>query len=62
MLIGRATFIDPDSRVNIVDWRNAPVSQLYYRYGEGSDYEERFGEREVEGEILARRTVTIARR
>jgi DNA helicase II / ATP-dependent DNA helicase PcrA len=60
VLIGRATFIDPSSRVNIVDWRNAPVSQLYYRYTEGSDYEERFGEREVEGEILARRTVTIA--
>ena len=43
----------------IVDWRNAPVSQLYYRYAEGSDYEETFGEREVEGEVLARRTLTI---
>ncbi len=59
VLIGRATFIDPASRVNIVDWRHAPVSQLYYRYTEGSDYEERFGEREVQGEILARRTVTV---
>jgi DNA helicase-2/ATP-dependent DNA helicase PcrA len=59
VLIGRATFIDPASRVNIVDWRNAPVSQLFYRYAEGSDYEERFGERDVEGEILARRTVTV---
>src|SRR6185436_18494952 len=59
VLIGRATFIDPASRINIVDWRNAPISQLYYRYEEGSDYEERFGEREAEGEILARRTLTI---
>jgi DNA helicase-2/ATP-dependent DNA helicase PcrA len=59
VLVGRATFIDPSNRVNIVDWRNAPISQLYYRYEEGSDYEERFGDREVEGEILARRTVTI---
>ncbi|MEO8211737.1 MAG: ATP-binding domain-containing protein [Myxococcales bacterium] len=59
VLIGRATYVDPKTRVNIVDWRNAPVSQLYYRYGEGSDYEERFGEREVEGEILVRRTLTI---
>lgn len=57
--IGRATFVDPATRVNVVDWRHAPVSQLYYRYEEGSDYEERFGERDVEGEILARRTVTI---
>ena len=59
VLIGRATYVDPKTRINIVDWRNAPVSQLYYRYGEGSDYEERFGEREVEGEILVRRTLTI---
>jgi DNA helicase II / ATP-dependent DNA helicase PcrA len=59
VFIGRATFVDPAARVNIVDWRDAPISQLYYRYPEGSDYEERFGEREVEGEILARRTVTI---
>ena len=50
-MVGRATFIDPANRVNIVDWRNAPISQLYYRYEEGSDYEERFGDREVEGEI-----------
>ena len=59
VLVGRASFIDPANRVNIVDWRNAPVSQLFYRYTEGSDYEERFGEREVEGEVLIRRTVTI---
>nr|HVT08701.1 UvrD-helicase domain-containing protein [Polyangia bacterium] len=59
ILIGRATFVDAKSRVQIVDWRNAPVSQLYYRYAEGSDYEETFGEREVEGEVLARRTLTI---
>jgi DNA helicase-2/ATP-dependent DNA helicase PcrA len=59
VLIGRATYVDPARRVNVVDWRHAPVSQLYYRYEEGSDYEERFGEREVSGEIRARRTLTI---
>jgi DNA helicase-2/ATP-dependent DNA helicase PcrA len=59
VFIGRATFVDPKSRVNIVDWRHAPVSQLFYRYAEGSDYEETFGERDVEGEVVARRTVTI---
>jgi DNA helicase-2/ATP-dependent DNA helicase PcrA len=57
--IGRATFTDPRARVHIVDWRNAPISQLYYCYPEGSDYEETFGEREVRGEIVARRTLTI---
>jgi DNA helicase-2/ATP-dependent DNA helicase PcrA len=59
VFIGRATFTDPCTRIAIVDWRNAPVSQIYYRYSEGSDYEETFGEREVEGDILVRRTVTI---
>src|SRR3569623_734555 len=59
VLLGRATYVDPKSRVNVVDWRHAPISQLYYRYEEGGDYEERFGDRDVEGEIVARRTVTI---
>ncbi len=59
VLIGRTTFIDAPARVNIVDWRHAPVSQLFYRYSEGSDYEERFGDRDVEGEVLVRRTLTI---
>ncbi len=59
VFIGRATFTDPKSRIAIVDWRNAPVSQLYYCYTEGSDYDETFGEREVEGDILVRRTLTI---
>ena len=59
VFIGRAGFTDSQARVHIVDWRNAPVSQLYYRYPEGSDYEETFGNREVEGDVVARRTVTI---
>ena len=59
VLIGRATFVDAAARVNIVDWRHAPVSQLFYRYSEGSDYEERFGDRDVEGDVIARRTLTI---
>jgi DNA helicase-2/ATP-dependent DNA helicase PcrA len=59
VFIGRATYVDAKNRINIVDWRHAPVSQLFYRYAEGSDYEETFGDREVEGEIVARRTLTI---
>src|SRR4051812_14373894 len=59
VMIGRATFVDAKAGVRVVDWRHAPVSQLFYRYTEGSPYEERFGDREVEGEVLVRRTVTI---
>jgi DNA helicase-2/ATP-dependent DNA helicase PcrA len=60
VLIGKTTYIDPRAGIRIVDWRHAPVSQLYYRYEEGARYEEVFGEREVEGTVLARRTLAIA--
>ena len=56
ILIGRSTFLDPKTGVRIVDWRDAPVSRVYYRYEEGDDYDEIFGDREVEGEVLVRRT------
>ncbi|MDI1478106.1 ATP-binding domain-containing protein [Polyangium sp. y55x31] len=59
VLIGRTTHVDAKAGVRIVDWRHAPVSQLYYRYEEGAEYEETFGDREVEGKVLVRRTVTI---
>ena len=59
MLIGARSFVEPGGGVQIVDWRNAPVSRLFYRYEEGDAYEERLGDRLVEGEILARRTVAI---
>ncbi len=59
VLIGRSTYLDSSAGVRIVDWRDAPVSRLYYRYAEGDDYEEVFGGREVEGEVVVRRSVTI---
>ena len=59
MLIGRATFVDAKRRINIVDWRHAPVSQLFYRYSEGSDYEERSAIATSRARSLVRRTVTI---
>lgn len=62
VLIGRGTYLDTNSGVRIVDWRDAPVSRLFYRYAEGDDYDETFGDREVYGEVLARRSVTITER
>ena len=59
VLIGKTTLVNGKAGVRIVDWRHAPVSQIYYRYEEGAEYEETFGEREVEGKVLVRRTVTI---
>ncbi len=59
VLIGQRGYVEPGGGVQIVDWRNAPVSRLFYRYEEGDSYEEQLGNRLVEGEILARRTVAI---
>ncbi len=59
VLIGSRGFVKPGSDVAIVDWRNAPVSRIYYRYEEGDDYEEEFGGRVVSGIVEARRTISI---
>lgn len=57
--LGRGTYLDSENGVRVVDWRNAPVSRIYYRYQEGESYEELFGDRAVDGEVLVRRDVTI---
>lgn len=59
VLIGRGTYLDTKSGVRIVDWRDAPVSRLFYRYEEGDGYDEVFGEREVSGTVTTRRSLTI---
>jgi len=60
ILIGARSYVDSESGIKIVDWRQAPVSRIFYRYREGDDYEETLGGRSVEGQVLARRSVAIA--
>lgn len=60
VLIGNATYVDTERGVRIVDWRDAPVSRLYYRYAEGDEYEEDFGGRTLEGRVDVRRAVVIS--
>jgi hypothetical protein len=59
VMIGKRGFIDRTSNVQIVDWRNAPVSRIYYRYEEGDDYEEEFAGKSLDGVVEARRNVSI---
>ncbi|MFO0757068.1 MAG: ATP-binding domain-containing protein [Byssovorax sp.] len=58
-LLGRATLLDPAEGVRIVDWRVAPVAQIFYRYREGDAYEEDFPGRVAEGVVEARRLVVF---
>ncbi|HWE29641.1 MAG TPA: AAA family ATPase, partial [Polyangia bacterium] len=60
VLIGRRSLIDRAAGVQIVDWRDAPVSQVYYRYDEGDDYDEEVAGGTLRGVVLARRNVSIA--
>ena len=59
VLIGKRGLVDREAGVVIVDWRNAPISRIYYRYDEGDDYDEDFGREERSGVVLARRTVSF---
>jgi DNA helicase-2/ATP-dependent DNA helicase PcrA len=59
VLIGGRSYVDAAAGIRVVDWRNAPVSRIYYRYAQGDDYEESLGGRTVEGVVVARRSVAI---
>ena len=60
VLIGSKSYLDSNAGVRVVDWRQAPVSRIFYRYGETDDYEELLGGRTVEGVVTVRRSVAIS--
>ncbi|HVN84588.1 MAG TPA: ATP-binding domain-containing protein [Candidatus Binatia bacterium] len=57
ILLGKATRLQRG--VSIVDWRNAPISRVFYRYRQGDEYDEEIAGRARNGQVMARRTVTI---
>jgi DNA helicase IV len=57
--LGYATYIDAGANVRVVDWRVAPVAQLFYRYREGDHFEESFPGREASGDVELRRVVVV---
>src|SRR6185295_3967436 len=57
IMLGKGTRLQRG--VRIVDWRNAPISRIFYRYQQGDQYEEEIAGRSLTGEVVARRTVTI---
>jgi len=59
VLIGKRALVDREAGIVIVDWRNAPVSRLYYRYDEGDDYDEEFGDEARSGTVRVRRTLSF---
>ena len=59
VLIGNQTFVR--GGVRIVDWRNAPISRLFYQVTEGEDFEIEIAGKMVAGEMVVRRTLAIER-
>ena len=60
ILIGKETFVADGVRV--VDWRNAPISRVFYQARQGETFDVEIADREISGEILVRRTVSIQER
>ena len=59
LLIGNQNCFSTHLPCPIVDWKNAPISQIFYRYHEGDEYVEDIGEQELEGELVTRRMLLI---
>lgn len=57
VLIGKIGVVEKG--LNICDWRDAPISKLYYSYEEGEEYCEEIGRFEREGIIATKRRVDI---
>lgn len=55
--LGRHSFFDSNHKVLILDWREAPISRLYYEYEEGEIYEEIIRGKERTGSVAAKRQV-----
>jgi DNA helicase II / ATP-dependent DNA helicase PcrA len=63
VLVGGKSYLDSQAGIRIVDWRNAPVSRIFYRYREEDDYEETFSDNKtIEGTVVVRRSVAIHNR
>ncbi|MAG34156.1 MAG: DNA helicase UvrD [Deltaproteobacteria bacterium] len=57
LFLGRTTCLEKG--VRIVDWRDAPISKIFYSYRQGEAFDEEISGRERQGSVLARRMVRI---
>ena len=57
LFLGRTTCLEKG--VRIVDWRDAPISKIFYSYRQGEDFDEEISGRDRQGVVLARRMVRI---
>ncbi|MGC8493036.1 MAG: UvrD-helicase domain-containing protein [Syntrophobacteraceae bacterium] len=58
--LGRRSFFDSTGRAVVIDWREAPISRLYYEYEAGELYEEEIRGRDRSGQVSHKRQVDTA--
>ena len=58
--LGRQSFFDRQGRAMVIDWREAPVSRLFYEYEAGEFYEEEIRGRDRSGLVKSKRQVETA--
>ncbi len=59
IFLGHVSFLDGKNNIRIVDWKKAPISQVFYQYGEGDDYDIDIGDNELEGVVHELSILTI---
>ena len=57
IFLGHTTCLEKGMR--IVDWRDAPISKIFYSYRQGEEFDEEISGRERSGSVVARRMVRI---
>jgi DNA helicase-2/ATP-dependent DNA helicase PcrA len=60
--IGKKTVFGKDGKVSVIDWREAPVSRLFYEYESGENYDEDIRGQERNGKIIFKRRLGIKNR
>lgn len=55
--LGRQSFFDRNGKALVIDWREAPISRLYYEYETGELYEEKIRGRDRTGVVRGKRQV-----
>jgi DNA helicase-2/ATP-dependent DNA helicase PcrA len=61
VLLGPRPFLDPGRGVTIVDWRRAPIAEVFFTASPGDDYEIEVEGRVVEGVVERRHTLAFDR-
>ncbi|MFP6655769.1 MAG: UvrD-helicase domain-containing protein, partial [Myxococcota bacterium] len=57
LYLGRTTCLEKG--VRIIDWRDAPISKIFYSYRQGEEFDEEISGRERQGSVIARRMLLI---